>query len=192
MRIVGGQWRGRRVSAPAGTGTRPTADRVREALFSILESRFGRLEGASVLDAFAGSGALGLEALSRGAAACTFVEVDRAAERVLRANIAQCGAGELASVVRGDAATLAAAGRLPGAPFGLLLADPPYRIGAAVVPVLLSALARSGQLIAGAAIAWEHPAGTAAEWPAGFEAVTGKRYGSAAVDIARWTGGAAS
>lgn len=192
MRIVGGRWRGRRLTAPAGSATRPTADRVREALFSILESRFGSLGGVSVLDAFAGSGALGLEALSRGAARCTFVEVDRAAGRVLGANVEACGAGERAFLLHGDVVALAATGRLSGGPFGLLLADPPYRIGEAVLPALLLDLARSGQLDEGAAVVWEHDWGAGAAWPEGFEPVSGKRYGGTAVDIATWTGGAAA
>lgn len=92
MRIVAGRWRGRPLVAPAGAATRPTADRVREALFSMLASRLGSFEGLAVLDVFAGTGALGLEALSRGAARATFVETDRGALDALRANIAKLGA----------------------------------------------------------------------------------------------------
>ncbi len=92
MRIVAGQWRGRKLSAPAGETTRPTADRTRETLFSMLTSRLGSFEGLAVADLFAGSGALGLEALSRGAASCIFVEQDAPAVRVLRQNVANLGA----------------------------------------------------------------------------------------------------
>ncbi|MEL6488148.1 MAG: RsmD family RNA methyltransferase, partial [Pseudomonadota bacterium] len=88
MRIISGQWRGRKLTAPKGDLTRPTADRTRETLFSMLTSRLGSFEGLEVADLFAGSGALGLEALSHGAAHCLFVEQDREAARTLRANIA--------------------------------------------------------------------------------------------------------
>ena len=88
MRIIAGQWRGRKVDAPPGEGTRPTADRTRETLFSMLHSRLGGFEDLAVADFFAGSGALGLEALSRGAASCLFVEQDAAAIKAIRANIA--------------------------------------------------------------------------------------------------------
>ena len=92
LRIISGQWRGRKLAAPAGDTTRPTADRTRETLFSMLVSRLGSLEGLKVADLFAGSGALGLEALSRGAATCVFSEQDPAALKALRANIEGLGA----------------------------------------------------------------------------------------------------
>jgi len=91
MRIIAGQWRGRVLAAPKGDATRPTADRTREALFSMLTSRVGDFEGLAVADLFAGSGALGFEALSRGAASCLFVEQDRAALDALRANAEKLG-----------------------------------------------------------------------------------------------------
>src|SRR6218665_1739038 len=92
MRIISGQWRGRPLDAPKGDATRPTSDRAREGLFSMLASRLGSLQDLRVADLFAGTGALGLEALSRGAASCTFVEKDKAALDALRANIAKLGA----------------------------------------------------------------------------------------------------
>ncbi|MAC11937.1 MAG: 16S rRNA (guanine(966)-N(2))-methyltransferase RsmD, partial [Sphingorhabdus sp.] len=92
MRIISGQYRGRKLAAPKGDATRPTADRTREALFSMLTSRLGSFDDLAVLDLFSGSGALGLEALSRGAASCLFVEQDRAALDALKANIAALGA----------------------------------------------------------------------------------------------------
>ncbi|MCE3544070.1 RsmD family RNA methyltransferase, partial [Escherichia coli] len=98
MRVIAGQWRGRPLVAPKGDATRPTADRTREALFSMRASRFGSFEGLGVADLFAGSGALGIEALSRGAASCLFVEQDRAALDALKANLAKLGA-------RGDVRT---------------------------------------------------------------------------------------
>ncbi|MBS0559446.1 MAG: 16S rRNA (guanine(966)-N(2))-methyltransferase RsmD [Proteobacteria bacterium] len=152
MRIIAGAWRGRALAAPAGARTRPTADRVRQALFDILlHAPWGgreAVEGAAVLDAFAGTGALGLEALSRGAAHATFVESDKAALAALRANIAACGAASRATVMAGDVLAIR-----PGPPFGLVFLDPPYR--RALVPAALAALRRAGRLAPGAVIVAE-------------------------------------
>lgn len=128
MRIIAGQWRGRQLVAPKGDTTRPTSDRTREALFSMLVSRFGTMEGLAVADLFAGSGALGLEALSRGAASCLFVEQDRAALDALRANIATLSAGNT-DVRAGSAMSLGPA----RAPLDLIMMDPPYGTGAGAV-----------------------------------------------------------
>lgn len=126
MRIVGGQWRGRRLIAPAGAATRPTADRVRQALFDmLLHAPWGgreTIERVRVLDIFAGTGAFGLEALSRGAAHASFVEQDRAAVAVLGANIDACGAQDRATVLPIDALDMQ-----PGEPAELVFLDPPYR-----------------------------------------------------------------
>ena len=136
MRIIAGRWRGRSLVAPTGNTTRPTSDRTREALFSMLASRLGSFEDLAVADIFAGTGALGLEALSRGAARCVFVEQDRAAVQALRANIATLTApGE---VLPTAVAALGAA-RWPA---DLLLFDPPYRSGGA--GALLERLTRLG------------------------------------------------
>jgi 16S rRNA (guanine966-N2)-methyltransferase len=124
MRIVAGEWGGRRLQAPAGRDTRPTTDRVREAWMSVLAPE---LEGARVLDLFAGSGALGLEALSRGAAEVTLVEQAEPALRALRANVQALGAGERARIVKVDALRYAA--RLEEGAFDLCIADPPYGKG---------------------------------------------------------------
>ena len=125
MRIIAGQWRGRPLVAPKGDATRPTADRTREALFSMLTSRIGSFEGLAVADLFAGSGALGLEALSRGAARCLFVEQDKPALDALRANIAKLGA------TNADVRAASAIGLGPAtAPLDLILMDPPYGTGA--------------------------------------------------------------
>ena len=124
MRIIAGEWGGRRIKAPAGRDVRPTTDRVREAWMSALG---GRLDDLTVLDLFAGSGALGLEALSRGAAHATFVEIARASLMSLEDNVRMLGAGERATVVRGDA--LKYARRLGPDAFDLALADPPYGHG---------------------------------------------------------------
>lgn len=121
MRIIAGKWRGRNLIAPPGATTRPTADRTREALFSMLTSRIGSFEGLRVVDLFAGTGALGLEALSRGAAHCTFVERDRPALEALRANIEKLGAS---ADIRAQSAE-----SFNGGPFDLALLDPPYGTG---------------------------------------------------------------
>lgn len=137
MRIIAGQWRGRPLVAPKGDATRPTADRTREALFSMLASRVGNFDGLAVTDLFAGSGALGLEALSRGAASCLFVEQDKPALDALRANIAKLAA--TGATVR--AASVLSLGPAP-APLDLVLMDPPYATGAG--PVAADKLARLG------------------------------------------------
>lgn len=136
MRIIAGQWRGRNIIAPKGDATRPTADRTREALFSMLTSRLGSFDGLAVADLFAGSGALGLEALSRGAATCVFVEQDRAAIDALRANIAKLGA-------KADVRAQSVMALPPAtAPLDLILMDPPY--GTSAGAVALEKLARFG------------------------------------------------
>lgn len=129
MRIIAGEWRGRKLVAPKGDTTRPTADRTRETLFSMLASRVGSFEGLRVVDLFAGSGALGLEALSRGAASCLFVEQDAAALDALRANIASLDAKARAEVRAGSVLAL---GKVP-APFDIVLLDPPYHTSAGEV-----------------------------------------------------------
>jgi 16S rRNA (guanine966-N2)-methyltransferase len=129
MRIISGTWRSRPLVAPKGDTTRPTADRTRETLFSMLTSRLGTYEGLQVLDLFAGSGALGLEALSRGAAHCTFVEQDRAALDALEANIAKLGAKPQCDVRRSSVLSLGSAIK----PYDLILMDPPYASGAGAV-----------------------------------------------------------
>jgi 16S rRNA (guanine966-N2)-methyltransferase len=136
MRIIAGQWRGRPLAAPKGDATRPTADRTREALFSMLASRVGSFEDLAVADLFAGSGALGFEALSRGAASCLFVEQDRAALDALRANADKLG-------VRADirATSVLALGPAPK-PLDVILMDPPYGTGAG--SVALDKLGRLG------------------------------------------------
>ena len=138
MRIIAGQWRGRKLAAPAGETTRPTADRTRETLFSMLTSRLGSFEGLRVADLFAGSGALGLEALSRGAASCLFAEQDPAAIRAIRSNIANLGAAAQCDVRAGSALALGLAKQ----PLDLILLDPPYASGAGAVA--LDKLARLG------------------------------------------------
>lgn len=129
MRIIAGEWRGRKLNAPAGETTRPTADRTRETLFSMLTSRIGSFDGLLVADLFAGSGSLGLEALSRGAAEAIFVENDAAALRALRANVAALRAQSRCDVRAVSALALGPTKRPPD----LLLLDPPYETGAGAV-----------------------------------------------------------
>ena len=153
MRIIAGAWRGRALLAPAGKATRPTADRVRQALFDMLMHApwAGRkaVEGALVLDAFAGTGALGLEALSRGAAEAVFFEFESAALAALRANLATCGAGERARVVTRDVLRPGP----PPAPRTLIFLDPPY--GQGLVQRSLKVLRAQGWLAPGCLVVAE-------------------------------------
>jgi 16S rRNA (guanine966-N2)-methyltransferase len=145
MRIIAGEWRGRSIEAPAGIATRPTADRVRETLFSMLTSRIGSFEDLRVADLFAGSGALGFEAISRGSAIATFVESDAGAAAAIRRNSEKLGAGERVRVIAGSALALP-----KSEPFDLIFADPPYAPGSgtAVVHAIADAgwLSRGGWL----------------------------------------------
>jgi len=139
MRIVAGQWRGRSLRAPPGMSTRPTSDRARQSLFDMLRHApwSAGLLGASVLDAFAGTGALGLEALSRGAARAVFIEQDRAALATLRANIAACGAADTSRVIEADVCRPPAGDRCD-----LIFLDPPY--GRDLAAPAVAALRRAG------------------------------------------------
>jgi 16S rRNA (guanine966-N2)-methyltransferase len=173
MRIIAGAARGRRLVAPPGDAVRPTADRVREALFSSLAPL---VPGASVLDAFAGSGALGLEARSRGATHATLVEQDRRALTALRRNVETVDLGSTA-VVPGDVLRLVVTGQLPGAPFDLALLDPPYALSEDVLAKLLLDLVplleeRATVVVERAAAA------PAPRWPAALRSVSERRYGS--------------
>jgi 16S rRNA (guanine966-N2)-methyltransferase len=171
VRIIAGRWRGRNLVAPAGTGTRPTSDRSREALFSMLASRVGSFEGLRVADLFAGSGALGLEALSRGAAHCVFVEKDRAAQEAIRANIAAFGAS--GEVLPGGAEHV----RIPG-PLDLAFLDPPYGSGLAAAALERVPLAPGGF----ASVETQRGEAVAAE---GFEEEAVRTYGKARITLLR-------
>ena len=176
-RIVGGRFAGRRLAVPGGA--RPTTDRVREAVFSSLDHRIGDWTGVRVLDVYAGSGALALEALSRGAAVATAVERGRAAVAVLRANAAALGAADAVVVVAADAARWAPP---PGSRYDLVLLDPPYEVPAAVVADILRRLWAAGALAPGAIIVAERPArDAAAPWPSGWPPGDRRRYGETAV-----------
>lgn len=185
-RIVAGTAGGRRLKVPPA-GTRPTSDRVREALFSSIEARMD-LAGARVLDLYAGSGALGLEALSRGAAAALLVESDRRAAAVLRANIAELGFGD-AQVRIGAVAQVLGHGAADA--YDLVFADPPYDLPTAAVQADLTALAAHGWLSEDALLLVERSARSAEiDWPAGFEARSARRYGETRIESAVYLGAA--
>lgn len=177
MRIVAGVAGGRRLAVPPH-GTRPTSDRVREAVFSALVARRD-LEGARVLDLYAGSGALGLEALSRGAAHVQFVESNRGAAAVLSRNVealglpgAQVTTADVHAVLRGD----------PGQPYDVVLADPPYALDEEALSGVLNALAGGRWLAPAALVVVERPAkAVPPTWPDGVFALTQRRYGDTAV-----------
>jgi len=171
MRIIAGRWRGRPLVAPQGQDTRPTSDRAREGLFSMLASRLGSFEGLQVADLFAGSGALGLEALSRGAAHCIFVESDRRAVEAIRANLATLGAsGEVLQRQAEQAA-------LPQA-VDLAFLDPPY--GSGLAAPLLSRLA----LAPGGWASVETARGEAVD-AEGYEIESERTYGKARITLLR-------
>jgi 16S rRNA (guanine966-N2)-methyltransferase len=173
MRVIAGALGGRRLRAPRGLATRPTSDRVREALFSAL----GDVQGARVLDLYAGTGALGVEALSRGAAHATFVENARPALAALRDNLAALDLTGASRVVAQPA--LRAAASLPG-PFDLVFADPPYA-ALAEVPAVVAALAAA--LAPGARVALEHASRDAAPPLAGLVGRPSRTYGDTAVTL---------
>jgi 16S rRNA (guanine966-N2)-methyltransferase len=174
MRIVAGSRKGQRIAAPSGTATRPTSDRVREAAFALV----GPLEGAAVLDLFAGSGALGLEAMSRGAASCVFVERDREACRVIRANLEKLRLNG-AVVESRDAATALRDERARGRRYDLVLVDPPYgewgEHVAALAEHLPALLCDEGLVVV------ETSGRIEPELP--LDLVTTRRYGSARITV---------
>lgn len=173
IRIVAGEFGSRRIAVPPGRDVRPTADRAREAVFAAL----GAIDGATVLDAYAGSGALGLEALSRGAASCVFVERSPRALDVLRANVRTLGAEGRSRIVRGDAVRALAAG---GETFDLILLDPPYpdwpRLAPRLATLVPACSAPGGRIVA------ELPEGVEFA-PAGFAECFNRRIGSARLVI---------
>lgn len=179
MRVIAGEWRRRPLVAPEGKDTRPTADRTREALFSMLTSRLGTFDGLQVADLFAGSGALGLEALSRGARHCLFAEQDPAAIRALRRNIASLGAQDRCDVRAGSVMALGPA----KAPFDLILMDPPYGTGAGAVA--LDKLNRLGWIAPASWISIETSRTDEEVSVKGFEVETARDIGKARLAILR-------
>lgn len=182
MRIIAGDWRGRALASvgkgDAGAHLRPTADRVRESLFSMLGGgRFGDpITEARVLDLFAGTGALGLEALSRGAAEATFVDDGRVAGRLIRDNIATLKAGDRATLAARDATRL---GPNPGAPHTLVFCDPPY--GKGLGETALQAALTGGWIAPGALVVWEESADVSP--PPGLALLDARRYGDTVIHI---------
>ncbi|MGE0765133.1 MAG: 16S rRNA (guanine(966)-N(2))-methyltransferase RsmD [Hyphomicrobiaceae bacterium] len=189
MRIVAGTLRGRAIEAPQGTAIRPTSDRVREALFNILAHGIDgfTLDGSRVLDLFAGTGALGFEALSRGATACLFVDNDAAARGLIRRNIETFGMIGRTHIYRRDATSLGEA--LPRERAGLVFADPPY--GKGLGEMALRAAAHGGWLEADAVVVLEERVDATIAWPDGFAPLDTRTWGDTAVHFARWTAGGA-
>ena len=185
LRIISGKYRGRALIAPPGQGTRPTADRVREALFNVLEHAAWSpgLADVRVVDLFAGSGGLGLEALSRGAAYCLFVETDDAARGVIRQNIETLApAGDLfgrTRIHRRDATALGLKPAGDGVPFDLAFLDPPYAKG--LGERALAELLAGGWLAEGAIAVFERGADEPAPVAPGFELLDERKYGAARV-----------
>jgi 16S rRNA (guanine966-N2)-methyltransferase len=177
-RIIAGAARGRRLAVPGGTRTRPTSDRAREGLFATVTAVHGPLAGAGVLDLYAGSGAMGLEALSRGAGRVVLVEADPAAARVIRANIGAVGLPG-AQLVTGRVATVLGRGPFAGA-FDVVLADPPYAAADQEITQMLTVLQAGGWLASGALVAVERATRSGpVDWPAGFAPDRSRRYGEA-------------
>jgi 16S rRNA (guanine966-N2)-methyltransferase len=186
VRIVSGRFGGRRLPARIAEGTRPTSDRVREAIGSALAAR-SAFDGAHVLDLFAGSGALGLEALSRGARRLVSVDDDRRVVLGIEQNVRALGAGDDALVVALDllgtpARAAARLAQLPESPFSLVFADPPYA-DAARLPELITALLDAGALAGHAFVVLEHADAHVVPALAGFEQVARYRYGDSAVTL---------
>jgi 16S rRNA (guanine966-N2)-methyltransferase len=185
MRIVGGQLRGRTLAAPKSQAIRPTADRLRESLFNILLHAYGDpVSGARVLDLFAGTGALGLEALSRGAAFALFVDDGAQARALLRENVTALGLGGAARIFRRDATRLGAAH--PVEPFTLAFLDPPYGQGLAE-KALVSARA-GGWLASDVLVVVEEAAQAAFAAPEGFEELERRVYDDTALVVLRHRG----
>ncbi|HSP95963.1 MAG TPA: 16S rRNA (guanine(966)-N(2))-methyltransferase RsmD [Candidatus Dormibacteraeota bacterium] len=183
MRVIAGSAKGRRLEAPRGQLVRPTADRVKEALFSMLGSRVD-LAGAVLLDVFAGSGALGIEALSRGAAAVTFIEQEPAARRALGANLERCGMSGRGRIVGQSAQAALARLAGEGATFDGVLMDPPY--GHELADRSLTVLAGGPLLRPGSWVAAEHHADDRlAESYGNLQLTTAKRYGKTVVSLYR-------
>lgn len=187
-RVIAGKAGGRRLTVPPGNGTRPTSDRAREGLFSTWQSLLGSpLEGERVLDLYAGSGAVGLEALSRGASHTLLVEADARAARVIRENVRSLGlpgaevrAGKAEQIIQAPA---------PTAPYDLVFLDPPYRVTDHDLREILLTLRSGGWLAPEAIVTVERSTrGGEFRWPEGFDAVKARRYGEGTF----WYGRAAS
>ncbi|AZK96745.1 MULTISPECIES: 16S rRNA (guanine(966)-N(2))-methyltransferase RsmD [Streptomyces] len=186
-RVIAGTAGGRRLAVPPGTGTRPTSDRAREGLFSTWQALLGTVEGIRVADLYAGSGAVGLEALSRGAAHALLVEADARAARVIRENVRALGLP--GAEVRTGRAEQIVAGPAPTAPYDAVFLDPPYAVVDDDLREILLTLAAQGWLTEDALVTVERSTrGGTFRWPAGFEPLRSRRYGEGTF----WYGRAAS
>lgn len=188
MRIIAGEWRGRPIESPRGRDvSRPTTDRVREAMASMLDSALDDgVRGSRVLDAFAGSGALGMEMLSRGAEFAAFFDLDRSAASLVRRNLAKLGCDPSRSaVVCGDVLAASRRGHVPGAPFDAVLIDPPYALGTEPAEELLAGLRAHGLLAYRAIALFERAVSTPSLAVEGFENVRDRRYGQTRIDLLR-------
>lgn len=183
MRIVAGSLRGRALATPAGDAVRPTSDRVREAVFNILLHGLGGVDltGARVIDLFAGTGALGLEALSRGADYCLFVEEGPEARALIRQNIESFGLMGVTRIFRRDATSLGPIGNM--APFSVAFLDPPY--GKGLGEMALASLRDGGWLVPGATIVLEERAAEAVSLPSGFIELDRRTWGDTQVVFGR-------
>jgi len=186
VRIVSGSFRGKALAAPPGEATRPTSDRARQAIFNILEHAAWStgVRDVRVIDLFAGSGALGFEALSRGAAFCLFVETDEAARGAIRQNVEAMGLFGQTRVHRRDATDLGVRPGADGPAFGLAFLDPPY--GKGLGEVALAKLAAGGWLADGALVVLERGPGEPGLEAAGFEVLDVRDYGAARVHFLRF------
>lgn len=188
MRIVGGDFRGRPLAAPRSQAIRPTTDRTREAVFNVLAHRFpDKLEGARVLDLFAGTGALGLEALSRGAAYCLFIEESAEGRGLIRTNVETFGLVGRTKIFRRDATGLGDAGTI--SPFGLVFADPPY--GKGLGEAAMRSALQGGWLLPGALCVVEEAASAQFAPGAGFSLLDERDYGDTTIRFLEATGPAA-
>ena len=183
MRVVGGRYRGRGLATPGDDAIRPTSDRVREAVFNILAHGTAAvdLEGKRVIDLFAGTGALGIEALSRGAAYCLFVEMGVEARGLIRTNVEALALGGVTRMFRRDATDLGPIGTM--APYDVAFLDPPYgkRLGEAALASLLA----GGWLVPGATVVVEERAGIEVALPAGYQLIDERTWGDTTVRFGR-------
>jgi 16S rRNA (guanine966-N2)-methyltransferase len=183
VRVVGGRFRGRTLAGPKSDGIRPTSDRLRETIFNVLAHGYGDpVEGARVIDLFAGTGAMGIEALSRGAAFCLFVDDGAQARGLIRENVEALGLGGATRLFRRDATRMGAAGQNP--PASLVFCDPPY--GRDLAPRALKSCADGGWLSPGALVVVEEAQGSCVTLPFAFEEVERRDYGETTVLFARY------
>jgi 16S rRNA (guanine966-N2)-methyltransferase len=185
VRIVGGRFRGRSLVGPKSDAIRPTSDRLRETVFNVLAHAYADpVQGAWVLDLFAGTGAMGLEALSRGAAFALFVDKGAEARSIIRENVEALGVGGSTRLFRRDATRMGAAS--PNQPFSVVFCDPPY--GQDLAPKALRSCADGGWLVEGALVVVEEAQGVAVDLPAGFSELERRDYGETKVLFGRFAG----